>query len=197
MFGLTKKGVYDYLLVGLGNPGAKYADTRHNVGFMTVDILSAELMAGPTKKKHKSEIMDCKIGDNKCLLCKPQTFMNNSGLAVKEIANYYKIPTENIIVISDDVSLDVGSLRIRRKGSDGGHNGLKSIINLIGSNNFPRVKIGVGKKPHPEYDLADWVLGRFQKADRDKISQSIKDAAAAVKCIIKNGTDSAMNMYNR
>lgn len=197
MFGFSKKGVYNYLVVGLGNPGSKYADTRHNVGFMVIDTLSAEYSCGKAKLKHKSELYECNIAGNKCLLCKPQTFMNNSGEAVGEIARFYKLQAQNIIVLSDDVSLDVGALRIRRKGSHGGHNGLKSIINHLKSEDIPRVKIGVGKKPHPNYDLADFVLGRFSKADLPTMQQSIKDAAAAVECIIKDGVDTAMNMYNR
>ncbi len=197
MFGFTKKQVYQYLIVGLGNPGSKYADTRHNVGFMVIDILSAEYSCGKPKLKHKSELYECTVNGQKCLLCKPQTFMNNSGEAVGEIARFYKLQPQNIIVLSDDVSLDVGGLRIRRKGSHGGHNGLKSIINHLSSEDIPRVKIGVGKKPHPDYDLADFVLGRFSKADLPTMQQSIKDAAAAVECIIKDGVDIAMNRYNR
>lgn len=196
MFGFSKKGVYEYLVVGLGNPGIKYANTRHNVGFMVIDTITAILSCGKAKQKHKSELYEGKIGTAKVLFLKPQTFMNNSGEAVREIAKFYKIPPENIVVISDDVSLDAGVLRIRRKGSNGGHNGLKSIINLMGSDNIPRIKIGVGKKPHPDYDLADFVLGRFPKEDLPKMQDAIKRATEAVQCIIKDGVDNAMNMYN-
>lgn len=196
MFGFSKTGVYDYLVVGLGNPGTKYANTRHNIGFMVIDTITAELSCGKGKLKYKSEIFEGKVGKSKVLFAKPQTFMNNSGEAVRDIAKFYKIAPENIIVISDDVSLDVGVLRIRRKGSHGGHNGLKNIINLLGSENIPRIKVGVGKKPHPDYDLADFVLGRFPKEDLPKMQDAIKNCSKAVECIITDGVDKAMNMYN-
>ncbi len=196
MFGFSKKGVYDFLVVGLGNPGSKYANTRHNVGFMVIDTITANLGCGKAKIKYKAEIFEGKVGAYKVLFIKPQTFMNNSGEAVRDIARFYKILPENIIVISDDVSLDVGAIRIRRKGSNGGHNGLKSIIGLMGSDNIPRIKVGVGKKPHPDYDLADFVLGRFSKDDTAKIGEAIKKASDAIECMIKNGVDKAMNMYN-
>lgn len=196
MFGFSKKGVYEFLVVGLGNPGSKYANTRHNIGFMVIDTITANLSCGKAKLKHKSEIFEGNVKGAKVLFIKPQTFMNNSGEAVLEIANFYKIAPQNIIVISDDVSLDVGVLRIRRKGSHGGHNGLKSIINLVGSEDIPRIKVGVGKKPHPDYDLADFVLGRFSKEDTPKMQEAIKKCSDAIECIITDGVDKAMNMYN-
>ena len=196
MFGFSKKGVYEFLVVGLGNPGSKYANTRHNIGFMVIDTITANLSCGKAKLKHKSEIFEGNVKGAKVLFIKPQTFMNNSGEAVREIANFYKIAPQNIIVISDDVSLDVGVLRIRRKGSHGGHNGLKSIINLVGSEDIPRIKVGVGKKPHPDYDLADFVLGRFSKEDTPKMQEAIKKCSDAIECIITDGVDKAMNMYN-
>ncbi len=196
MFGFSKKGVYEFLVVGLGNPGSKYANTRHNIGFMVIDTITANLSCGKAKLKHKSEIFEGNVKGTKVLFIKPQTFMNNSGEAVREIAKFYKTPPQNIIVISDDVSLDVGVLRIRRKGSHGGHNGLKSIINLVGSEDLPRIKVGVGKKPHPDYDLADFVLGRFSKEDTPKIQDAIKKCSDAIECIISDGVDKAMNMYN-
>lgn len=196
MFGFSKKGVYEFLVVGLGNPGSKYANTRHNIGFMVVDTITANLSCGKAKLKHKSEIFEGNVKGAKVLFIKPQTFMNNSGEAVREIAKFYKIEPQNIIVVSDDVSLDVGVLRIRRKGSHGGHNGLKSIMNLVGSEDIPRIKVGVGKKPHPDYDLADFVLGRFSKEDIPKIQDAIKKCSDAIECIISDGVDKAMNMYN-
>lgn len=196
MFGFSKKGVYEFLVVGLGNPGSKYANTRHNIGFMVIDTITANLSCSKAKLKHKSEIFEGNVKGAKVLFIKPQTFMNNSGEAVREIANFYKIAPQNIIVISDDVSLDVGVLRIRRKGSHGGHNGLKSIINLVGSEDIPRIKVGVGKKPHPDYDLADFVLGRFSKEDTPKMQEAIKKCSDAIECIITDGVDKAMNMYN-
>lgn len=197
MFFKKRSDSYSYLIVGLGNPGSKYDGTRHNVGFAAVEELADELSCHAPRTKHKSEVFTALIGSQKCLMIKPLTYMNNSGEAVKDAADYYKIPPENIIVISDDVSLNVGQLRIRRKGSAGGHNGLKSIIAHLGSENFIRVKIGVGKKPHPDYDLADWVLGKFKKDDLPLLRPVLLDSAAAVKCIIESGTDAAMNKYNR
>ena len=152
-----------HIIVGLGNPGTKYENTRHNAGFMAVDTL-AEKYNSPIKKiKFKSLISNTMINGKNCLLMKPSTFMNNSGQAVVEAMNFYKIPIENILVIYDDISLEPSKIRIRRKGSDGGHNGIKSIIYLTGSDAFPRIKIGVGKKPHMNYNLADWVLSDFTK----------------------------------
>ncbi len=152
-FKKAKTNVYDFMIVGLGNPGAKYEMTRHNAGFLAIDLFAMKYNANIKKLKFHALIGDAKVDQNRCLLVKPQTYMNNSGEAVGAIANFYKIPAEKIIVFSDDISLEVGKIRIRRKGSSGGHNGLKSIINALSSEEFIRIKIGVGKKPTPEPDL--------------------------------------------
>ena len=156
-------GTPEFLVVGLGNPDKKYTLTRHNSGFLCVDELAEKHGFKINKLKFKALIADTGINSHRVIVMKPQTYMNLSGEAVREAVNFYKIPPENVIVIFDDISLDVGKLRIKRKGSDGGHNGIKSIVSCISSNNFPRIKLGVGKKPHPEYDLAAWVLSEFKK----------------------------------
>lgn len=187
---------YDYIIVGLGNPGAKYEMTRHNAGFLAIDLFAINENVDVKKLKFHSLVGDVKINDKKCLLMKPQTFMNNSGEAVGEAAKFYKIPPENIIVLSDDISLDVGKLRIKRKGSAGGHNGLKSIIAHLGSENFTRIKIGVGKKPNPEYDLANWVLGRFPKELESDLKKALENAGSSISLIVNEEIDKAMNLYN-
>ena len=189
-------GGVDYLIVGLGNPGSEYEATRHNAGFIVVDMLAEKLGCGLTKLKFKSLYGTADIGGKKCLILKPQTFMNNSGEAVRDAAAFYKIPAENIIVVSDDISLDVGRLRIRRKGSDGGHNGLKSIIYLLNNDNFARIKVGVGKKPHPDYDLAAWVLSRFKNDEVDNLKKAAENACDAIKLMVDGKTDMAMNKFN-
>ena len=197
MFFRKNNSSYDYLIVGLGNIGARYNGTRHNVGFECVNELEKMFVFKPYKEKFKAQISECEIGGKRCLVAKPVTFMNLSGEAVKAITAFYKIPMGNVIVVSDDIELDAGRLRVRRNGSHGGHNGLRNIIDLCGTSEFPRVKLGVGKKPHPEYDLADWVLSCYKGEDGDKIKVAIGSAAKAVCEIIKNGADSAMNIYNR
>ena len=200
MFSRFKKspsGGFEYIVVGLGNPGLQYEKTRHNVGFRAVDALCESLSVKCDRSKFKSLCADARIGEKRLLILKPQTYMNNSGEAVTEAMSFYKIPIENVIVISDDITLDVGRLRIRAKGSAGGHNGLKDIIELSGSDAFPRVKIGCGQKPHPDYDIKDWVLAKFPKEDEKTISDSISKAAEAVECIIKNDIPTAMNRYNK
>ena len=187
---------FDYLIVGLGNPGAKYELTRHNAGFLAMDTLAGKYSAKIEKLKFKSLMGECKIGDNRCLILKPQTFMNNSGEAVRDAMQFYKLKPEQVIVVFDDISLDVGKLRIRRKGSDGGHNGMKNIIYLTGSDEFKRIKIGVGKKPHPDYDLADWVLSTFSKEDQKILSDVLDNTVSAIECIVKSDIDNAMNKYN-
>ena len=189
-------GGYDFIIAGLGNPGAKYEMTRHNAGFLAIDLLAVKEGLKINKLKFHSLIGDVKIGDSKCLVMKPQTFMNNSGEAIGEAAKFYKIPPENVIVISDDISLDVGKIRIRRKGSAGGHNGLKSIIAHLGSEDFTRVKVGVGKKPTADYDLVDWVLGRFPKEQEGNLKNALENAVSAIPYIVKGDTDQAMNLYN-
>ena len=189
-------GNVDYIIVGLGNPGGEYEATRHNAGFIVIDMLAEECSCAVTKLKFKSLYGTAQIGDKKCILMKPQTYMNNSGEAVRDAAAFYKIPAERIIVVSDDISLDVGKLRIKRKGSDGGHNGLKSIIYQIQSDNFSRIKMGVGKKPHPEYDLAAWVLSRFKNDEVEPLKSAAKNACDAIKLIVGEKIDMAMNKFN-
>lgn len=189
-------GGYEYLIVGLGNPGAKYEMTRHNAGFLAVDLFAIKENFNIKKLKFHALVGDVKIGGKKCLVMKPQTFMNNSGESVGEAAKFYKIPPENIVVISDDISLDVGNIRIKRKGSAGGHNGLKSIIAHLGSENFIRIKVGVGKKPFADYDLADWVLGRFPKDKESDLKQALENAVDSIPYIVNNQIDKAMNLYN-
>ena len=187
---------YEYLIVGLGKPGTKYETTRHNAGFLCVTRLEDTLGFKAKKLKFHALIGDTRIGNHKVLVMKPQTMMNNSGTAVKECASFYKIPVENIIVIFDDISLEPGKLRIKRKGSAGGHNGIKSIIAHLGSENFPRIKLGVGKKPHPDYDLADWVLANFPKKDIPLMRESIDNACEALKYIVDGNIDGAMSDFN-
>lgn len=191
------KSKYDRIIVGLGNPGDKYSETRHNAGFRCIDILADDLGAGAEKNKFHSLIREAKIGTHNVLLCKPLTFMNESGTAVSEIINFYKNDPETLIVISDDIAMDAGRLRIRASGSHGGHNGLKDIIELCGTDKIPRVKIGMGQKPHPEYDLADWVLGRPSGDDKKKTDAAEKDAAEAVKAIVLTDIPTAMSRFNR
>lgn len=185
-----------HLIVGLGNPGDKYMYTRHNAGFMTLDYLSQKLSCKIDRSKFKALTCDAVIGGKRVLLMKPQTFMNLSGEAVVEAMNFYKIPIENVIVICDDINLAPGKLRIRKKGSDGGQKGLRSIITLTGSDNFVRVRMGVGAKPHPDYDLADWVLGEMPKADREVFFEAMGRASDALSLIVGGDTDRAMSMYN-
>lgn len=189
-------GGYDYLIVGLGNPGAKYEMTRHNAGFLAVDLLAVKENLNIKKLKYHALIGDAVINGKKCLVMKPQTFMNNSGEAVGEAARFYKIPPERVIVISDDFSFDVGQIRIKRKGSAGGHNGLKSIIAHLGSENFPRIKVGVGKKPSEDYDIIDWVLGRFPKELEKDLKSALENAVDALPYIVNEEIDKAMNLFN-
>lgn len=187
---------YDFIIAGLGNPGSKYEMTRHNAGFLAVDLFAIKEGVSIKKLKFHSLVCDVKIGGKKCLLMKPQTFMNNSGDAIGEAARLYGIPPEKVIIISDDISLDVGKIRIKRKGSAGGHNGLKSIIAQLGTENFPRIKIGVGKKPSADYDLVDWVLGRFPKALEADLKTALESTAAAIPLMVGGETDKAMNLFN-
>ena len=186
----------EWLVVGLGNPGDKYENTRHNVGFLTVDELAERARVPVQRLKHRALTNTVELGGAKVLLMKPVTYMNLSGEAVRPAADFYKIPPERILVISDDTALDPGKLRIRQKGSAGGHNGLKNIIQHLGTDQFPRVRVGVGQKPHPDYDLADWVLGKFQGEDKKVMDEAVKRAADAVECILKEGADRAMNRFN-
>lgn len=189
-------GAVEYIICGLGNPGTQYENTRHNIGFMTVDTLCEKYKLSCKKVKFKSLTCDAVIGGKRCLIMKPTTFMNNSGEAVTEAMSFYKIPPERTIIVFDDISLEPGKLRIRRKGSDGGHNGIKSIIYLSGSDAFPRIKMGVGAKPHPGYKLADWVLGHFKKEDGEKLEQCFQNAVACLELMVEGKIDEAMNKYN-
>lgn len=190
-------GQVEYIVVGLGNPGTKYGNTRHNAGFLAVDRIAKKLGISIDRLKFKSLTGDAMIAGHRVLFLKPSTFMNNSGEAVRDAAQFHKVPSERIIVIFDDISLDVGGVRIRRKGSDGGHNGIKSIIYLLGKDDFPRIKIGVGKKPHPDYDLADWVLSRFTEKDFDALNAIFDNTLDMITKIIEGNIDAAMNNYNR
>lgn len=189
-------GAVEWLIVGLGNPGEKYGGTRHNIGFEAIERLSQSLGIRVDRIKFKSLCGDCTLGGKHVLLMKPGTFMNLSGQAVQEAAAFYKLPMERVIVISDDVSLDVGRMRIRGKGSDGGHNGLKNIIYLNGSDAFVRIRIGVGKKPHPDYDLADWVLGRFDQNEQKLLSPLLDSIRPACELIIQGELQQAMSRFN-
>ena len=195
MFGF-KRGKIEYIVAGLGNPGSKYADTRHNAGFKVVDLLAKKEGFAFKKAKFQALIADEYIAGRRCLVMKPQTMMNLSGDAIYAAASYYNIPDENIIIIYDDVSLDVGKIRVRRKGSAGGHNGIKSIISCLGSENFPRIKVGVGKKPSADYDMVSWVLGEIPKDKQKEYSESLTAAVGAVEELVSNGVDSAMNKYS-
>ena len=195
-FGKNRAAGPEWLVVGLGNPGEKYENTRHNVGFLTVDQLADRANVPVQKLKHRALTNTAEVGGVRVLLMKPVTYMNLSGEAVGEAARFYKIPPDHVLVISDDVSLPLGKLRIRKGGSAGGHNGLKSIIQHLGTDQFPRVKIGVGEKPHPDYDMADWVLGKFAGEDLKTITQAIQRAGKAAECYIHDGPDRAMNRFN-
>lgn len=186
----------EYIIVGLGNPGRQYENTRHNAGFIAMDYICDKLGVKINKIKFKSTVAEANISGKRCLLMKPSTFMNLSGQAVTEAMNFYKIPPHHTVILSDDISLDAGTIRIRRKGSDGGQNGLKNIIYLSGSDEFPRVKIGIGKKPHPDYDLKDWVLSRFTDKDKKLIGERLPDILGAVELIVADDIDKAMNLYN-
>lgn len=184
-----------FVVIGLGNPGKRFENTRHNVGFDAIDRLSLKHKIAVTKVKHKAVIGDGFIGDKKVLLVKPQTFMNLSGESVREIIEWYKVSVKNIIIIYDDIDLPVGKLRIRPKGSAGTHNGMRSVIYQIESDDFPRIRIGVNKPPQG-WDLADFVLSKFSPDERKNVDMAIENAAEAVEVILKSGVDNAMNRFN-
>ena len=190
------QGAVEYIICGLGNPGTQYEGTRHNIGFMTIDTLCGKYKLDCKKLKFKSLTCDALISGKRCLIMKPTTFMNNSGEAVTEAMNFYKIPPERTIIVFDDISLEPGKLRIRRKGSDGGHNGIKSIIYLSGSDMFPRIKMGVGAKPHPDYSLADWVLGHFKKEQAEVLEACMDNAVTAIELMVDGKINEAMNKFN-
>ncbi|MBQ4487039.1 MAG: aminoacyl-tRNA hydrolase [Ruminococcus sp.] len=189
-------GKPEFIIAGLGNPGIDYERSRHNAGFMAMSAIEEKLGVSVNTYKFKAKTAVASVGGKQCLLMKPETFMNLSGEAIAQAMSFYKIPIENVLVIFDDISLDVGVMRIRRKGSAGGHNGLKSIIECCGSEDFPRIKIGIGKKPHPDYDLKDWVLGRFTDEEREKLSGVFANVLPAAELILQGKTGDAMNKFN-
>ena len=186
-----------HLVVGLGNPGRTYEQTRHNAGFIALDEIAAKCGARVDRMKFRALVGEATVGGVRALLMKPQTFMNESGLAVREAADFYKIPPERILVLHDEISFAPGFLRIRRKGSAGGHNGLKSVIAQLGSEDFPRVKIGIGQKPSPDYDLADYVLGKLPPEDLAAVKDAAVRAAAAAELILAGKIDDAMMKYSK
>lgn len=186
-----------FIIAGLGNPGTQYDKTRHNVGFVAVDYIAEKFGVRIDRAKFHALVAEAKIGECRVLLMKPQTYMNNSGVAIGEAAAFYKIPADRVLVLHDEISFDPGIIRIRRKGSAGGHNGLKSIIAHLASEEFPRVKIGVGKKPSPDYDLADWVLGKMPKADGEAVDSRCEDILGAARLIADGKIDDAMQKYSK
>ena len=183
------------LIAGLGNPGKEYENTRHNAGFLVLDTLAQKLGADLSERKHRALCGKAVIGGQKVILLKPQTFMNSSGESIRAAADYYKVPPEDILVVYDDISLAPGQLRIRAKGSAGGHNGIKSIIAHLGTQEFPRVKVGIGEKP-PRMDLADYVLGHFSSGEKKIMEEAAKEAADAICEIVNVGIEQAMNDHN-
>lgn len=192
----AKKLPASWLVVGLGNPGDQYENTRHNAGFQVIDALADRGNFPVQRLKFHALTNTATVGGQGVLVMKPVTYMNLSGQAVGEAARFYKISPDHVLVISDDVDLPLGKLRIRKGGSAGGHNGLKSIIQHLGTDQFPRVKIGVGEKPHPDYDMADWVLGKLQGEDKKIMDDAAVRAAQAVECLLSQGIDRAMNQFN-
>ncbi len=195
-FSSKKAGPVEWLVVGLGNPGSKYEWTRHNMGFLVVDELAERLSIPVQRLKFKALTNTAVLGGKSVLLMKPTTYMNLSGEAVGQAARFYKIPPERVLVISDDVALPQGKLRVRRSGSAGGHNGLKNIISHLGTDQFPRIKVGVGQKPSPDSDMVNWVLGTFAGQDRKVMEEAIGRAADAVTVLLQHGIDQAMASYN-
>lgn len=189
-------GPVQFLVVGLGNPGDKYAQTRHNTGFMAVDAAAKALGVKPDRIRFKSLTAQCEIGGKQVLLMKPTTFMNLSGQAVVDALNFYKLTPRDMVVISDDVALDVGKLRIRMQGSDGGQKGLKNIIYLLGDDQFCRMRIGVGAKPHPDYEMADWVLSKFTPKEQELIDAACEKCRDALPYIVQGDAKRAMDLYN-
>ena len=191
-----KSGPVEYLIVGLGNPGPKYAHTRHNAGASALSAIAEKAGVRVDRVKFKSLTAQCELGGVRVLLMAPQTFMNCSGEAVVEAMHFYKVDPTHVLILQDDISLDVGALRIRRKGSDGGQKGVRSIIELTDSEEFPRIKLGIGKKPHPDYDLAAWVLSEFSVAEQKLLGEVCATAAEAAELIVQGKIDLAMNRYS-
>lgn len=191
------KAPITHIVVGLGNVGGEYDNTRHNAGFIAIDALAKKYGASIDRVKFHAMVAEAAIADKRVLLMKPTTYMNNSGVAVSEAAGFYKIPAENVIVLHDEISFDVGVMRIRRKGSAGGHNGLKSLIAHLGSDAFPRIKIGVGKKPSPDYDLVDFVLGKFSKEDLRVLDEENANIISSVELILAGKIEDAMNKFSK
>ena len=192
----SKQSSDSWLIVGLGNPGREYEKTRHNTGFRAMDILAEKLNAKVDRLKFQGLYTQVNYGGKKLFLLKPQTYMNLSGKSVVQLSAFFKIPPQRIIVLFDDISLAPGRLRVRAEGSAGGHNGIKSIIQELGSQDFPRVKIGVGAKPNPDYDLADWVLGSFSALDEKAMAVSLENAGQAALAVIDKGVPEAANRFN-
>ena len=189
-------GKLTWIVAGLGNPGLEYENTRHNAGFLTMDELAKQCGVKLDQMKFKSDCGEAMLGEVRCLLMKPTTYMNLSGDAIAAAANFYKIPPEQVLVIYDDISLPPGKLRLRRKGSAGGHNGIKSIIAQLGTEEFPRIRVGVGAKPNPQYDLADCVLSKFSEEDMTALQPALEHAADAAKKIVSGDMNGAMNLYS-
>lgn len=197
LFGTDRPtGAIEYIVAGLGNPGAQYEGTRHNAGFMVIDSIARAAGVPINRLKFKASCADCLLAGKRVQLLRPSTFMNLSGESVRGAMQFYKIPPERTLIVYDDIALDIGRVRVRRKGSDGGHNGMKNIIMLTGSDQFPRVRVGVGGKPHPDYDLATWVLSRFTQTEVKALSPALEAAAAACALIVDGRIDEAMNRYN-
>ena len=186
-----------WLVVFLGNPGLRYEGTRHNAGFMTADALARKKNISINRSRFRALTATCQIGDETVMLMKPQTYMNLSGEAVGQAARFYKIPADHVLVVSDDITLPIGAMRIRTKGSAGGHNGLKNIISVLGTEEFPRIRLGVGSPPHPDYDTVDWVLSVFRDQDAVDMAEAASRAADAVECFITQGPEKAMNLYSQ
>jgi len=185
-----------WIIAFLGNPGPKYSGTRHNAGFIAADAVEKDLGVSINKLRFKALTAAAEIGGKKVLLMKPQTYMNLSGEAIVQAAKFYKIPAEHVIVVSDEVALPIGRLRIRKSGSAGGHNGLKSVIACLGTDAFPRFRMGVGSPPHPDYDMADWVLATFKNQDAETMAELASRVSGALRCYIENGAEKAMSMFN-
>ena len=196
MFFERKSGAPKWLIVCLGNPGPRFEGTRHNAGFMAADAISKKFGVSINRLRFKALTGNCRIGGETVMVMKPQTYMNLSGEAVIQAVRFYKIPADHVIVISDEMALPIGKIRVKSKGSSGGHNGLKSIIEKLGTEEFPRIRLGVGAPPHPNYDVKDWVLSVFKNQDAEDMADAAERAADAAACYINEGAERAMNKYN-